>query len=107
MRYGSFPRRDKETETMSVGWFPGAFNEQQEVAGSLDGDFKGRVNPGGRQDSRRQRWLGGGLGGGNNPEGSFFFFFWWDWGFNSGLCAYKAGSLSLEPQLQSILLWLF
>jgi hypothetical protein len=34
------------------------------------------------------------LGGGN-------------WRLNSGLCAYKAGILLLEPCLQSILLWLF
>jgi hypothetical protein len=37
----------------------------------------------------------------------FFFFNWRDWGLNWGLCACKAGTLLLEPQLQSILLWLF
>jgi hypothetical protein len=30
----------------------------------------------------------------------FFFFFWWDYGLNSGLHAYKAGAIPLEPQLQ-------
>jgi hypothetical protein len=35
------------------------------------------------------------------------FFFWYDWGLNSGVHVYKAGTLLLEPQLQSILLWLF
>jgi hypothetical protein len=38
---------------------------------------------------------------------SFFFFFWWDWSLNSGICAWKAGALPLEPHFQSILLWLF
>jgi hypothetical protein len=37
----------------------------------------------------------------------FFFFFLWDWGLNSGLCVCKAGTLLLEPHLQSILFWLF
>jgi hypothetical protein len=32
---------------------------------------------------------------------------WWDWGLNSGLRVCKAGTLLLEPHLQSILLWLF
>jgi hypothetical protein len=45
------------------------------------------------------------------PEASifylFFFFFGWDWGLNSGACACKASALMLDPQLQSILLWLF
>jgi hypothetical protein len=36
-----------------------------------------------------------------------FIFFWWDWGLNSRLHTCKAGSLPLEPNLQSILLWLF
>jgi hypothetical protein len=31
-----------------------------------------------------------------------FFFFLWEWGLNLGLCAYKAGSLLLEPHLQPI-----
>jgi hypothetical protein len=31
----------------------------------------------------------------------------WDWGLNSGLHIFKAGTLLLEPYLQSILLWLF
>jgi hypothetical protein len=35
------------------------------------------------------------------------FVFWWEWGLNSGLCACKAGTLLLEPHLQSTLLWLF
>jgi hypothetical protein len=34
-------------------------------------------------------------------------FFWWDWGLDSRVHACKAGTLSLEPQLLSILLWLF
>jgi hypothetical protein len=38
---------------------------------------------------------------------SFFFFFKWDWGLNSRHCDPKANALSLEPHLQSILLWLF
>jgi hypothetical protein len=29
----------------------------------------------------------------------FLFFFLWPWGLNSGLCAYKAGILTLEPHL--------
>jgi hypothetical protein len=29
----------------------------------------------------------------------FFFFFWWDWGLKSGLHAYKAGTVTLEPHL--------
>jgi hypothetical protein len=42
----------------------------------------------------------------------FFFFFGGTWGLNSGLHAYKAGTckagtLLLEPHLQSILVWLF
>jgi hypothetical protein len=36
-----------------------------------------------------------------------FFFFGWDWSLNSGLCTCKAGTLSLVPPLQFILLWLF
>jgi hypothetical protein len=32
----------------------------------------------------------------------FFFFFLWDWSLNSGLSACKAGTLLLEPHLQSI-----
>jgi hypothetical protein len=32
-----------------------------------------------------------------------FFFFWWDWSLNLGLCTYKAGTLPLEPYLQTIL----
>jgi hypothetical protein len=32
------------------------------------------------------------------------FTFWWDWGLNSELYPGKAGTLILEPQLQSILL---
>jgi hypothetical protein len=28
---------------------------------------------------------------------NFFFFFWWDWGLNSGLWAWKAGTLLLKP----------
>jgi hypothetical protein len=35
------------------------------------------------------------------------FFSLWDWGLNSGLCACKAGALLLEPQPQTILVWLF
>jgi hypothetical protein len=35
------------------------------------------------------------------------FFFWWDWSLHSGLQACKAGTLPLEPHLQSTLLWLF
>jgi hypothetical protein len=31
----------------------------------------------------------------------------WDWGLNLGLCSCNAGTLPLEPDLQSILLWLF
>jgi hypothetical protein len=31
-----------------------------------------------------------------------FNFFVWDWDLNSGHCAHKAGSLQLEPDLQSI-----
>jgi hypothetical protein len=37
----------------------------------------------------------------------FIYLFSWDWGLSSRLCAYKAGALSLETHLQSILLWLF
>jgi hypothetical protein len=33
--------------------------------------------------------------------------FWWDLCLNSGLCTCKADSLPIEPNLQSILLWLF
>jgi hypothetical protein len=36
-----------------------------------------------------------------------FCFFWWDWSLNLGLHTCKASALSLEPHLQSILLWLF
>jgi hypothetical protein len=43
--------------------------------------------------------------------GSFLFlqesFFFGNWDLNSGLLTCKAGSLPLEPVLQSILLWLF
>jgi hypothetical protein len=35
------------------------------------------------------------------------FFFFMDLGLNSGLCDCKAGTLPLEPHLQSIFLWLF
>jgi hypothetical protein len=38
---------------------------------------------------------------------AFLFFFWWDCNLNSGLRTCEAGSLLLEPLLQSILLWLF
>jgi hypothetical protein len=42
------------------------------------------------------------------PFGFFFFLEGlWYWGLNSGLGACKAGALPLEPQLQSILLWVF
>jgi hypothetical protein len=37
----------------------------------------------------------------------YFYVFWWDWVFNSGLQAFEAGTLLLEPHFQSILLWLF
>jgi hypothetical protein len=36
---------------------------------------------------------------------SLFFFFWWHWGLNLGLHTCKAGTLLLEPRLQSISLW--
>jgi hypothetical protein len=37
-----------------------------------------------------------------------FDFFFWDWGLNSELhTEYEAGTLPLEPHLQSRLLWLF
>jgi hypothetical protein len=35
------------------------------------------------------------------------FLFWWDCHLNSGLHTCKVGTLLLEPNLQSILLWLF
>jgi hypothetical protein len=46
------------------------------------------------------------------PSLTFYFFpfpslsspspcFLWDWGLNSGLCACKSGTLSLEPHFQS------
>jgi hypothetical protein len=38
---------------------------------------------------------------------SFFFFFGEAGILNLGLCACKAVTLTLEPHLQSILLWLF
>jgi hypothetical protein len=38
---------------------------------------------------------------------SFLSFFWWAWCLNSGLHAYNAGSLLLEPHLSPFLLWLF
>jgi hypothetical protein len=37
----------------------------------------------------------------------FFVLFLGDWGLNAGLCTCKAGTLLLEPHVQSILLWLF
>jgi hypothetical protein len=38
---------------------------------------------------------------------SIVFLTWWDWGLNLGLFTCNAGTLQLEPHLQSILLWLF
>jgi hypothetical protein len=37
----------------------------------------------------------------------FFFIFSCDWVMNSGLCACKADTVTFQPKLQSILLWLF
>jgi hypothetical protein len=36
-----------------------------------------------------------------------FFLFWWNWASNSELCACQAGTLLLEPHLQSIFLCYF
>jgi hypothetical protein len=47
-----------------------------------------------------------------SPSSPFWAFFnvplpQWNWDLNSGLCICKAGTLLLEPHLQSILLWWF
>jgi hypothetical protein len=51
---------------------------------------------------------------GRQPAFFVLFCFWSNWGLNSALCLqsykannHKAGTLLLEPHLQSILLWLF